>query len=100
MYVGLEERLVGDAAFQDVLKVILIEVGERLGGDRVVISSAPLGDGSRQPTLFNPGENLRSLDFDRAGKTLNGEKVAANFAETVSFVLEFSAQRSGRAVKL
>ena len=40
--IGLKERLVRYAAFQHILEVVLIEIGERFGGDRVVILSAAL----------------------------------------------------------
>src|SRR5262249_14211554 len=89
--IGLKERLARYAALQHILEVVLIENGERFGRDRVVILSAALEDSGREPSLFNPGKNLRSLNSDGTREAIDREEVAANFAEIDPFPRELAA---------
>ncbi|HZP04580.1 MAG TPA: hypothetical protein VFB43_06740 [Terracidiphilus sp.] len=86
LHVSLEENLVPDTAFQNIVTMVPIEIHQRFGRDAVQ-TPLPVTDNRRlEPPLLNPEDNLCPTNVEHASQAFNGEQIAAKLlqAEMIS----------------
>jgi hypothetical protein len=80
--------------------MFLVELRQRLRRDDVEMPLASATDGSLEPPLFNPVDNLALANAKNGSQALYGEEIAPNIPQAQVGSAEYVANRLGGSIEL
>ncbi len=79
--VCLEQCVIWNAAFQQVMQMVLVESAQSFWRDPINVPATLLRDRCLQPAQFDPTDDFAPANVEDGGEGLQGEAVAANLPD-------------------
>ena len=86
--VGLEQRVIWNPAFQQIVMMTFVECGQSLGRNPVAVPVAQLRDGRLKPTLFDPEDYFFRSNAHCLSQSVQRNAVTTDLADTQLSPLE------------